>query len=83
MSRAAVKTCTFAVLHFGVAFGVVYALTGSVVVATGAGLIEPLVNTVAFYFHEKFWNGIEGHRFSLPWSAKPLLALKPTPANVL
>jgi uncharacterized membrane protein len=49
------KTLSFATLHFGVAFGVAYALTGSVAVATGIGLIEPLANTVAFFFHERAW----------------------------
>ena len=29
------KTLTFALLHFGVAFSVTYALTGSVAIATG------------------------------------------------
>lgn len=49
------KTLTFAILHFGVAFGVAYALTGSVGIAGGVALIEPIVNTVVFYFHEKVW----------------------------
>ncbi|MGF1594391.1 MAG: DUF2061 domain-containing protein [Kiloniellaceae bacterium] len=49
------KTATFAVLHFGVGFGVTYALTGSVAISTGVALIEPAVNTVVFFFHEKAW----------------------------
>ncbi|MCP5327443.1 MAG: DUF2061 domain-containing protein [Steroidobacteraceae bacterium] len=53
--RPLVKTASFAVLHFGVAFLVAYLLTGSVAAATGIGLIEPLANTVAFYFHERVW----------------------------
>lgn len=53
--REIAKTISFAMLHFAVAFGVAYALTGSLTIATGIGLLEPLVNTVAFYFHEKVW----------------------------
>ncbi len=53
--RDLAKTGTFAVLHFGVGFGVTYALTGSVAIATGVALIEPAVNTVAFFFHERAW----------------------------
>jgi len=53
LNRDLLKTLSFAVLHFGVAFTVAYALTGSVTIATGIGLIEPLANTVAFYFHER------------------------------
>jgi uncharacterized membrane protein len=55
MSLDLAKTITFAVVHFSVVFGVAYALTGSVPVATGLALIEPLVNTVAFFFHERAW----------------------------
>ena len=53
------KTFTFALLHFGVAFSVAYVLTGSIAVATGVGLIEPMVNTVAFHFHELAWRRAE------------------------
>jgi uncharacterized membrane protein len=49
------KTLSFAALHFGVAFGVTYVLTGSVAIATGVGLIEPIINTVVFFFHERTW----------------------------
>jgi len=58
--RDLLKTLSFAVLHFGVAFSVAYALTGSVAIATGIGLIEPLANTVAFYFHERAWRRVDG-----------------------
>lgn len=37
------------------AFAVAYVLTGSVAIATGIGLVEPLANTVAFFFHERAW----------------------------
>jgi len=55
MTRDLAKTASFAVVHFAVGFGVTYALTGSVVIATGVALIEPAVNTVAFFFHERAW----------------------------
>ncbi|MES2415758.1 MAG: DUF2061 domain-containing protein [Pseudomonadota bacterium] len=50
------KTVSFAVLHFGVAFGVTYALTGDWRVSGAVALIEPCVNTVAFFFHELYWS---------------------------
>ena len=53
------KTLTFAIMHFAVAFGVTYALTGSVVLGGLVALVEPAVNTVAFYFHEKAWQFFE------------------------
>ncbi|GAB4193297.1 MAG: hypothetical protein OHK0024_33480 [Thalassobaculales bacterium] len=55
MTRDLMKTITFAVLHFSVGFGVTYALTGSVAIASGVALIEPAVNTVVFFLHEKAW----------------------------
>ena len=59
MTRDLMKTASFAALHFTVAFGVAYALTGSVAIATGIGLVEPIVNTVAFFFHEQAWKRID------------------------
>ncbi|MEG3767519.1 DUF2061 domain-containing protein [Alteromonas sp. 14N.309.X.WAT.G.H12] len=49
------KTITFAMMHFTVAFTVAYLLTGSLVVGGAVALVEPAINTVAFYFHEMFW----------------------------
>ena len=49
------KTMTFAVIHFSVAFLVAYLLTGSLVIGGAVALVEPMVNTVAFYFHDKCW----------------------------
>ncbi|GLR13180.1 hypothetical protein GCM10007907_19700 [Chitinimonas prasina] len=49
------KTATFAATHFGVAFSVAYMLTGSIGISSTLALVEPAVNTVAYYFHEKAW----------------------------
>jgi len=64
VKRDLLKTASFAALHFGVAFTVTYALTGSVAVATSVGLIEPLANTIAFYFHERAWRRVDGNASS-------------------
>ncbi|WP_416397766.1 DUF2061 domain-containing protein [Allohahella sp. A8] len=53
------KTLSFAVLHFSVAFTVAYLLTGSMIIGGTLALIEPAVNTVGFYFHEKVWSWVE------------------------
>jgi uncharacterized membrane protein len=49
------KTASFAAVHFTVAFTVAYLLTGSIAVGGLVALVEPLCNTVAYYFHEKAW----------------------------
>lgn len=56
MSNNLTKTFTFAVLHFIVAFSVTYLITGSWVLGGLIALIEPAVNTVAYFFHEKAWS---------------------------
>jgi uncharacterized membrane protein len=49
------KTISFAALHFTVAFTIAYLLTGDLLIGSLIAMIEPMVNTVAFYFHEKAW----------------------------
>jgi uncharacterized membrane protein len=43
------------VIHLAIGFSVAYAFTGSVKIAGGIALVEPCVNAVAFFFHEKLW----------------------------
>ncbi|WP_051085411.1 DUF2061 domain-containing protein [Hahella ganghwensis] len=52
------KTISFAAVHFSVAFAVGYLMTGSFVVGGAIALVEPLCNTVAYFFHEKVWERI-------------------------
>lgn len=59
------KTMTFATIHFTVAFSVAYALTGDLVVGGAVALVEPAINTLAFYFHELGWKKFELHKQSL------------------
>ena len=56
------KTLTFTIMHFCIAFGVTYALTGSVAASGLVAAIEPLCNSVGFYFHEKIWQRFERKR---------------------
>lgn len=58
------KTITFAIMHFRVAFTVAWWLTGSAIVGGAVALVEPAINTVAFYFHEKVWQRIQSARQS-------------------
>lgn len=60
------KTLTFAAMHFTVAFSVAWALTGDVVVGGAVALVEPAVNTVAYYWHEKFWRRRESANTAQP-----------------
>lgn len=62
------KTISFAVIHFTVAFTVAYLLTGDMILGSLIALIEPMVNTMAFYFHEKVWQwpALKNSRFGKP-----------------
>ena len=53
------KTPTFTLMHFCIAFGVAYLLTGSVTVGGLMAIVEPLRNSVGFFFHDKLWRRLE------------------------
>ncbi len=53
------KTLTFTLMHFAIAFSVTYILTGSLAASGLVAAIEPLCNSVGFYFHEKLWQRID------------------------
>lgn len=55
MSLDLIKTGTYLSIHLTVGFTVAYLLTGSVALAGGIALIEPVINAVAFFFHEQAW----------------------------
>lgn len=55
LSHSLAKTATFATLHFTVAFTVAYLLTGNARIAGAIALLEPAANTVAYFFHERWW----------------------------
>ncbi len=56
------KTFTFAIVHFTVAFSVAYALSGSILIGSAIALVEPVINTIAYFFHEKAWERIQARR---------------------
>ncbi|MBU6372118.1 MAG: DUF2061 domain-containing protein [Alphaproteobacteria bacterium] len=51
--RTVVKTGTYGVMHFVVAVAVAFALTGDWRVALAVGLVEPVVQTVAYALHDR------------------------------
>lgn len=50
------KTLMFALIHFANAVAVVWALTGSLVIAGVLALIEPLANAVALHAFDRWWS---------------------------
>ncbi|HET9355425.1 MAG TPA: DUF2061 domain-containing protein [Sphingomicrobium sp.] len=71
MQRDIAKTLTYLSIHLTIGFSVAYAFTGSLSVAGGIALIEPCINAVAFFFHEKAW----ARNWKMKWkSANRMLA---------
>ena len=51
----AAKSMSQILLHMAVAFGVMYAVTGSLAFGGLAAIIEPVVNVVLLPLHDKLW----------------------------
>ena len=54
----AAKSMSQVLLHMAVAFGVMYAVTGSLAFGGLAAIIEPVVNVVLLPLHDKLWRRI-------------------------
>lgn len=52
---ALLKTLTYGIMHVCVATALAYIISGSWAIAISIGLLEPLVQTVFFYAHERIW----------------------------
>lgn len=55
------KTISFGIMHISVAFLVVWMMTGDWRIGGLTALVEPVVNTLAYHFHEKVWKKKGGH----------------------
>ena len=56
------KTASYYLMHIAVAAMVAYAVTGNLWMAVTLSLVEPTVQAVAFFFHEKAWERIGARR---------------------
>jgi uncharacterized membrane protein len=56
--RSIAKTATYWVLHISVASSLAFALTGDINAALAIGLLEPSVQAVVFFFHERAWERV-------------------------
>lgn len=56
------KTFTYSIMHFIIAFLVAYTISGDIRIAMAISLIEPAVQTIAYFFHEKAWKKAESRK---------------------
>ncbi|QGP79299.1 DUF2061 domain-containing protein [Sphingobium sp. CAP-1] len=67
MSLDLIKTGTYLTIHLTVGFTVAYLMTGSLALAGGIALIEPVINAIAFFFHEQAWKKIQARQGEPDW----------------
>jgi uncharacterized membrane protein len=77
-AAAMAKSAAFGVMHLGIAFSVAYAFTGSITIAGAMTVVEPLANTVAHYFFDRWWERRKSARGAK--AAVPAPAAQPLPA---
>ncbi|SFG58212.1 Uncharacterized membrane protein [Duganella sp. CF458] len=65
----AAKKMSQVTAHMGIAFGLMYVLTGSLAFGGLAALLEPVINVVLLPFHERAWHALRtrhsGRRLAL------------------
>ncbi|MDP4077399.1 DUF2061 domain-containing protein [Acidovorax sp. A1169] len=68
------KTGSYYLIHISVAAMVAYAVTGNLWASLTLSLLEPTVQAVAFFFHEKAWERAARRRAAGAADAVPALA---------
>lgn len=66
-----IKTFTYLSIHLTIGFSVAYVMTGSFALAGGIAIIEPCINAVAFFLHEKAWQRAGAGRKLLAARGRP------------
>lgn len=64
MVMAAAKKISQVAVHMTVAFAIMFAMTGSVVMGGLAVIIEPVINVALLPYHERFWARVRAHAHS-------------------
>lgn len=54
--ESALKTSSYFVVHIAIAFFVSWFVSGSLAIALGISMIEPAIQMIGYYFHERIWN---------------------------
>lgn len=60
------KTASYYVTHISVAAVVAYAVTGDWLASLTLSLLEPTVQAVVYFFHERFWNSMDPSAMAAP-----------------
>ncbi len=71
------KTGSYYLIHICVAAMVAYAVTGNLLASLTLSLLEPTVQAVAFFFHEKAWDRAARNGAATPTAESPSAAAQP------
>lgn len=64
------KTLTYTGMHFTIAFGVAWVLTGDLLVGGLVATVEPIINSIGYIIHEKLWRRHDQQK-TRPLAVKP------------
>lgn len=59
------KIASYGTMHFAVAFGTAWLLTGDLAIAGAIAVVEPAVQTVAYALHERAWRDPKAMRAAI------------------
>lgn len=76
------KTGSYYLIHIAVAATVAYAVTGNLWASLTLSLLEPTVQAVAFFFHEKAWARALARRSGTVVPG-PLAVIAPAPVGTV
>ena len=65
------KTGSYYLTHITVAAAVAYAVTGNLAASLTLSLVEPTVQAIVYFFHERAWDAVERSRAAAADGAMP------------
>ncbi|MFA4993795.1 MAG: DUF2061 domain-containing protein [Bdellovibrionales bacterium] len=82
IKKTFLKSLSYGVMHMTIAIAVAYLLSGSWRVALAIGMVEPCVQVVAFFFHERAWHRIENRKKKKDYHDSVIDSTSPAPTLV-
>ncbi|HAX91612.1 MAG TPA: hypothetical protein DCY07_05300 [Rhodospirillaceae bacterium] len=82
INKTLLKTISYAAMHMTNAIVIAYLLSGSWKVALAIGLVEPCVQTVGYYFHERAWHRWESRHHKKDHHNSVIDSVSPAGASI-
>lgn len=82
LNKTLMKTVSYASMHITNAVLVSYILSGSWKVAFAIGIVEPCVQTIAYFFHERAWHRWEHKKHKRDHHDSVIDSISPAGASI-